>query len=100
MATIGANVDLVYEALDHASATHSHELANSRTNVLRFHHYIFVKQQRQIRSWLKIKLTIGKKECHFGCQNEIDTYSTGNRAYSCVRDARGYRCPLLLQPFF
>ena len=38
MATICANVDLVNEALDHASATHSHKLANSCTHVLRFHH--------------------------------------------------------------
>ena len=57
VATICANIDLVHETLDHTSTTHTHELANSRANVLWLHHYTFVGEQRQIRSWLKIKST-------------------------------------------
>ena len=53
MATISANIELVEETLDHASTTHCHELANSLANVLRFHHYTIVEEQRHIRSWLK-----------------------------------------------
>ena len=101
MATISANIELVEETLDHASTTHCHELANSLANVLRFHHYTIVEEQRQIRSWLKYKA----HQALFGllksdCQFEIATYCSGNRACPCVRDAHGHHFLRLLQPFF
>ena len=68
MATLGSNVDLVHEGFDHTTTTHSHKLANSIANVLRFHHYTFVVEQRQIRSWLKIKSKSNIRMGHFDRQ--------------------------------